>query len=175
MALTTITATVNDSSGKPVATGSWKCSDHGGSMTGLPSGSGFTLQLDGLSGTVKAWSATKTGIALSTSAPADAGTVALTYAASAAFTKAIVTLAATGATSSNQIISCGATVGIPVGVSLSADATGEPASGVLTKASTLSTNSYITGKYTAPTAASAGNIVLGTVDSAGFGAAIYSP
>jgi len=165
----TVVATVKDSSGNQVGTGSWSCSAHTGSMNGLPSGSGFTLQLVGMSGAVKAWTATTPGISLSTGTVADAGTVNLSY-IPATYTKAIVTLAATNATGSNQIISYGATVGIPVGVSLSADAsTGEPISGVLTKTSNLSSNTYINGKYTAPSGSIPGNINIGAVDAHGFG------
>lgn len=76
----TVTAVVKDSSGKTVTSGSWSCSAHQGSITGIPSGNNYTVKLEGKdSDSTVTWSGEKTGISISKGETTAAGTIAMTY------------------------------------------------------------------------------------------------
>jgi hypothetical protein len=77
----TIVATVKDSSGKPVGSGTWPCSAHQGTIGGLPEGSGFTLGIDGLAGSLVVYQGFNGGLTLVNNTVTPAGTVSLVSAA----------------------------------------------------------------------------------------------
>ncbi|MDD5434938.1 MAG: Ig-like domain-containing protein, partial [Nitrospira sp.] len=76
----TVTAIVTDSSGKAVASGSWSCSLHHGTITGIPAGNNYTVNLQGKdSNSTVTWSGEKTGISIRRGTTTSAGTIAMTY------------------------------------------------------------------------------------------------
>ncbi len=75
----TINASVLNSSGATVATGSWSCSDHEGTITGVPAGSNYTVRLEGIdSSSAVTWRGEKSGIDTISEATAIAGTITMT-------------------------------------------------------------------------------------------------
>src|SRR3972149_7336508 len=78
--ITTINATVLNSSGATVTSVSWPCSAHEGTITGVPAGSNYTVRLEGIdSRSAVAWRGEKSGIDTISGATAVAGTITMTY------------------------------------------------------------------------------------------------
>ncbi|MBI5194424.1 MAG: hypothetical protein HZA08_13440 [Nitrospirae bacterium] len=78
--IATVTAVVKDSSGKTVTSGNWSCSSHQGIITGIPSGTNYTVKLEGKDSiNTVTWSGEKTGISISAGETTTAGTIAMTY------------------------------------------------------------------------------------------------
>jgi hypothetical protein len=162
----TINATVFDSANSQVGSGTWACSAHAGHIGGLPSGSGFTLRIDGLSGTTKAWNGSKTGLTLVNNTDTNAGPITVTY-QNNSLSQVIITVTATGSAAPGGMFSYGATIALPPGITLQSDGSGVPLTGVLSKGPSLSANSLITGKYVAPTTLP-GSLTFGIADQSGF-------
>ena len=78
--ITTINATVLNSSGATVTSVSWPCSAHEGTITGVPAGSNYTVRLEGIdSSSAVAWRGEKTDISVSGGTTASAGTIIMSY------------------------------------------------------------------------------------------------
>lgn len=76
--ITTINASVTDSSGNTVASASWQCSAHGGTVSNVPAGT-VSLIISCEEGGVVAWSGQATGINVVAGQTATAGTIAMNY------------------------------------------------------------------------------------------------
>ena len=74
----TISATVSSGT-TTVASTSWPCSLHQGSVLGVPAGSNYTVRVNGISSGQTTWSGQVTSIAVIAGNTTNAGTVALTY------------------------------------------------------------------------------------------------
>ena len=75
----TMSADVYNATGTIVASASWSCSDHQGTISDVPTGSGMRLILEGtVSGSVD-WQGEVTGITVSAGATYPAGTVTMNY------------------------------------------------------------------------------------------------
>lgn len=74
----TINATVANASGQTVATGSWPCSAHSGTIPNVPVGT-MSVTIDGLVGTTVLWRGQATGIPVVKDQTANAGTIAMVY------------------------------------------------------------------------------------------------
>jgi len=78
--ITTITATVSDSASNELASASWNCSAHAGSMPGVPVGFNLQFQIEGKdAGGVVLWRGQKTQINLTADQPFSTGAVTMTY------------------------------------------------------------------------------------------------
>jgi formylglycine-generating enzyme required for sulfatase activity len=74
----TINAAVLNSSGTQVGNGTWACSAHNGFIGGLPEGTGFTLSIEGLTGSTKVLQGKKEGLTLVNNSTTSAGSVTIT-------------------------------------------------------------------------------------------------
>ncbi len=78
--ITTISASVLNSSGATVASVSWSCSTHQGTVTDVPTGANYTVKLEGIdSNDTVAWTGEKTDISITGGSTTDAGTITMTY------------------------------------------------------------------------------------------------
>jgi hypothetical protein len=78
-AIDTVDVNVEDSSNNIVASESWPCSAHQGTISGVPTGSGMTLTIDGtVAGNVD-WRNQTTGITVSGGQNTNVGTVVMNY------------------------------------------------------------------------------------------------
>ncbi len=78
--ITTINATVLNSSEDTITSVSWPCSAHEGTITGAPVGSNYTVRLNGIdSNNSITWRGEKSGIDIISGATAVAGTISMTY------------------------------------------------------------------------------------------------
>jgi hypothetical protein len=78
--ITTVTAKVYNSSNSQIASGSWACSAHQGTITGVPVGTNHWLRLEGTcSGGAINWRGDRTGITVNNGATTNAGTVPIAY------------------------------------------------------------------------------------------------
>ena len=78
--ITDINVGVLNSSGATVATESWSCSTHQGTITGVPAGANYTVKLEGVdSNDTVAWTGEKTDISITGGSTTDAGTITMTY------------------------------------------------------------------------------------------------
>lgn len=76
----TITASVLNSSGVSVATESWECLEHTGTITGIAAGTNYSVKIEGKdSGGTTTWSGTKTEIGVTAGETVSAGIITLTY------------------------------------------------------------------------------------------------
>src|SRR3990170_871293 len=78
--ITTINATVLNSSGATVTSVSWPCSAHEGIITGVQVGSDYTVSLEGIdSSSAVTWRGEKSGISVGSGTTASAGTITMSY------------------------------------------------------------------------------------------------
>lgn len=77
--ISTINCKVYNASNVEVASSSWSCSSHQGTMTSVPAGSGMRLTLDGIVSGSVAWTGEQTGITVSSGQSTNAGTVNVSY------------------------------------------------------------------------------------------------
>ena len=78
--IATINSSVLNSSGATVASGSWSCSTHQGTVTDVPTGANYTVKLEGVdSNDTVAWTGEKTDISITGGSTTDAGTITMTY------------------------------------------------------------------------------------------------
>ena len=75
----TIDATVRNAAGTVVASATWPCSTHRGTMSNVPSGSDLTLTIDGIVAGNQDWQYQTPAISVSQAQDADVGTVELIY------------------------------------------------------------------------------------------------
>jgi len=76
--ITTINAVVTDSSGQNVASGSWSCSDHSGTISTVPVGT-VSVTIEGVVGGVVVWRGQATGITVAANQTVTAGTITMSY------------------------------------------------------------------------------------------------
>ncbi len=76
--LSTIAATVTSGT-TTVATSSWPCSAHQGTITGVPAGSNYTVRVRGLSSGLTTWNGQATSITVSAGQVTNAGTIVMSY------------------------------------------------------------------------------------------------
>src|SRR3990172_7173527 len=78
--ITTINASVLNSSGATVTSVSWLCSAHEGIITGVTAGSNYTVSLEGIdSSSAVTWRGEKSGISVGSGTTASAGTITMSY------------------------------------------------------------------------------------------------
>lgn len=77
--ITTVSATVYNSSNVNLASGSWPCSYHSGTIYNVPAGSNMRIQLEGSVSNVVSWRGEKTDITVSAEKNTNAGTITMTY------------------------------------------------------------------------------------------------
>ncbi|MBC2714106.1 MAG: hypothetical protein HF978_02250 [Desulfobacteraceae bacterium] len=77
--ISTINATVYDLGGTSVATKSFNCSDHSGSFTLIPAGSGYRLVIKGMVSGNADWTGEATGLTITNGKTKNAGTITMTY------------------------------------------------------------------------------------------------
>jgi YVTN family beta-propeller protein len=75
----TINATVYNSNNAIVATKSWPCSDHGGTIPDVPTGSGIRVVIEGRVAGIVLWSGEATGITVSAGQTYNVGTITVNY------------------------------------------------------------------------------------------------
>jgi hypothetical protein len=79
-------------------------------------------------------------------------------------TQVVITVSATGNAAAGSLYAFGAAIALPPGIT---DTSGMPLSTALARGSTLSTNTFVTSKYSAPTTLS-GSLLFGVADLSGF-------
>jgi hypothetical protein len=75
----TVTADVYNSSDSVVASGSWPCSEHGGTISGVPPGSGMYVIIEGIVSGNTDWRGQSTTFTVSAGQTTDAGTITMNY------------------------------------------------------------------------------------------------
>lgn len=78
-AIDTVDVSVEDSSSTIVASESWPCAAHQGTISGVPVGSGMTLTIDGTVGSDVNWRNQVTGISVTGGQNTNVGTVEMNY------------------------------------------------------------------------------------------------
>jgi hypothetical protein len=74
----TISATVSNGT-TTVASGSWPCSLHGGSVLAVPAGTNYTLRVDGISAGLTTWRGLTSSVIVNASQITNAGTIVMNY------------------------------------------------------------------------------------------------
>jgi hypothetical protein len=78
--ISTVSATIFNSSNVQIASGSWPCSAHSGTITGVPAGSNYMVRLEGtVSGGALNWRGEKGGITVNAGSTTNAGTITMIY------------------------------------------------------------------------------------------------
>ena len=77
--ITTLSATVYNGATQVASGGPWTCTDHQGTITTIPVGSGLTLQVTGFVGATTAWQGSKTGITITGGMDNPLGAVTMRY------------------------------------------------------------------------------------------------
>lgn len=79
--ISTIQATVSNTDGESLGTGTWACSDHRGTLVDVPEGNNYHITVSGIeSGRMEAsWAGEASGISVSADIDTDAGKITLVY------------------------------------------------------------------------------------------------
>jgi hypothetical protein len=75
----TVVATLYDPAGNKVATQSWPCSAHGGTLADVPKGENYKLVIEGSAANTVVWKSEKTGVAVVAGQSSDIGTLVMAY------------------------------------------------------------------------------------------------
>jgi hypothetical protein len=164
----TITASFIDGNGISRASGSFACSAHQGIVTGIPVASNYRVRIEGLSaaGSTVAWRGEKTGVAIAANVDNPVGDVTMKYVG----TMAILKLSTKGTIAAGSIFGMQFTVALPAGVTIKADASGKPDTGVVSFSGGVASGaSALATKYTSAAGSTPGNVTIAIISNTGFG------
>ena len=163
----TITASFIDGNGASRASGSFACSAHQGTVTGIPVASNYKVIIEGLSaaGSTVAWRGEKTGIAISANVDNPVGDVTMNYVG----TKATLKLSTKGAVAAGSIFGMQITIALPAGVTIKADASGIPNAGVVSFSGGVASGASAVAKYNPAAGSAPGNVTMAIISTTGFG------
>jgi len=163
----TITASFIDGNGASRASGSFACSAHQGTVTGIPVASNYKVIIEGLSaaGSTVAWRGEKTGVAISANVDNPVGDVTMNYVG----TRATLKLSTNGAIAAGSIFGMQITVALPAGVTIKADAGGIPNAGVVSFSGGVASGASALAKYNPAAGSTPGNVTMAIISNTGFG------
>lgn len=164
----TVTARFIDGNGVSKASGSFACSAHQGTITGIPAASNYRVAMEGLSGstgTTVAWRGEKSGVSITANTNTPVNDVVMNFVGSVASVK----LSTQGPVAAGSIKGVEVTVTLPTGVTLKADANGVPNAGVVVVSGVAPSGSSMAAKYTPAAGSTPGNVKVSIANSTGFG------
>jgi hypothetical protein len=163
----TITASFIDGNGTSRASGSFACSAHQGTVTGIPVASNYKVIIEGVlaAGSTVAWRGEKAGVAIAANVDNPVGDVTMNYVG----TKATLKLSTNGTIAAGSIFGMQITVAFPPGVTIKADASGIPNAGVVSFFGGVANGASAEVKYNPAAGTTPGTITMAIISNIGFG------